>query len=389
VARQIGNFVLKRPLGAGSFAVVWLAHDPVLDDRVAIKVLAENWATNADIRRRFTEEARILRRIDHERVIRVHTIDVTDDDRPYFVMSCADAGTLQDRLQDRHATGERFGIGEAVSTALELLDALAVVHDFGAVHRDIKPTNVLFRTVSDHELADARRAGRPIRADRLVLGDFGLAKDLAIASGFTKAAGTPLYMAPEQSRTSAEIDRRADLYSAAAILFEMLSGRPPFATQSLAQVAERDDSDIARSLLEHRPDTPAALAEIVARGLQREPGDRWQSADDMRSALAEIPTDPDALHAPEPELLQRFRDGAIPLPRPLVPEFEQFLHEVGPARFGLPPTATHEQAVAAAAALTDRWRGLLGSGRMPFRARAGAEEFVFEVERVWAELTAH
>jgi len=389
VARQIGNFVLKRPLGAGSFAVVWLAHDPVLDDRVAIKVLAENWATNVDIRRRFTEEARILRRIDHERVIRVHTIDVTDDDRPYFVMSCADGGTLQDRLQDRNTTGEPFSISEAISTATELLDALAVVHDFGAVHRDIKPSNVLFRTVSEHEQADARRSGRPIRSNRLVLGDFGLAKDLAVASGFTKAAGTPLYMAPEQSKTSAEIDRRADLYSAAAILFEMLSGQPPFATHSLAQVDEREDTDAAQMLLDLRPDVPPALAQVVARGLERDPVNRWQTADEMRDALTEIPTEPELLQAPEPELLQRFRDGKIPLPRPLVEEFEQFLHEVGPARFGLPPTATHDEAVLAAAALTDRWRGLLGSGRMPFRARAGAEEFVFEVERVWAELTDH
>lgn len=386
MARQIGNFVLEHPLGAGSFATVWLAHDPVLDDRVAIKVLAENWATNEDIRSRFIEEARILRRIDHERVIRIHAIANTDDDRPYFVMSCADAGTLQDRVKEVRDKGELFSVGAAIVIGIELLDALAVVHDFGAVHRDIKPTNILFRTVSTHELADARRAGRPIRADRLVLGDFGLAKDLAGGRGFTKAAGTPLYMAPEQSRPNGDIDRRADLYSAAAVIYELLVGEPPFGTQSLAQVSERDDSNLEATLLRRRPEVPQALARIVARGLQTNPSDRWQTADEMREMLTSVPT-PKALPAPDAELLQQLRDGRFTLPGPLVEEFERFLSNVGAARFGLPDTATHDDAVNAAAALTDKWRGLLGSGRIPFRARAASEEFVFHVERVWMELT--
>lgn len=388
MAREIGNFVLKRPLGAGSFAVVWLAHDPILDDRVAIKVLAENWATNQDIRRRFTEEARILRRINHERVIRVHAINETDDGRPYFVMSVADAGTLQDRIEEHRQRTEHFTVDEALMIGTELLDALAVVHDFGAVHRDIKPTNVLFRTVSAHELADARRSGRSIRADRLVLGDFGLAKDLALASRVTKAAGTPLYMAPEQSRHNVSVDHRADLYSASAILFELLAGQPPFSTQSLAQVEERDHEALLQRLYVLRPDVPVELAEIVVCGLEVEPEDRWQTADHMLAELVKIPISPTCPKEAEPELLQRYRDGGIPLPSPLVPEFEQFLSHVGPARFNLPATASHDEAVEAAAAMTDKWRGLLGSGRIPFRARSACEEFVFEVESVWAELTA-
>ncbi len=387
--RQIGNFVLERPLGAGSFATVWLAHDPILDDQVAIKVLAENWATNPDIRERFVEEARILRRIDHERVIRVHAIDYTDDDCPYFVMSCADAGTMRNHIDDVTGRGEEISIADAIVLMTELLDAIAVVHDFGAVHRDIKPTNILFRTVSTHELADARRSGRTIRPDRLVLGDFGLAKDLGSGDSVTRAAGTPLYMAPEQSKANSEVDRRADLYSASAVLFEMLAGVPPFSTQSLAQVDHRDDGNIEAVLLSHRPTIPQALARIVARGLERDPSDRWQTADEMREVLATVPTESVALPPLEPDILQQYRNGKFQLPGPLVEEFERFLSNVGAARFGLPDTASHDDAVDAAAALTDKWRGLLGSGRIPFRARAASEDFVFEVERVWLELTSH
>ena len=205
---------MERPLGAGAFATVWLAKDEDLDASVAIKVLAENWSRNADVRRRFVEEAKILRQLDSDRVVRIFTIDELEDGRPFFVMEWADRGTLYDRLA-RRTGGGPLPIAEALGYVIEVAQCLSVVHDFGMVHRDVKPSNVLFRTVAPHQ---RRSFGR---AERVILGDFGLAKDLVAASGFTIAAGTPAYSAPEQSRGREPLDHRADLYALTVVLYEL------------------------------------------------------------------------------------------------------------------------------------------------------------------------
>ena len=129
---RIGKYLARRALGAGSFATVWLADDELLDAQVAVKVLADNWARHPDVRRRFIEEAKLLRRIDHERVVRVHDVDELPDGRPYFVMTWADRGTLQERLTHAPGGQRRLGIDEAVAVAIEICECLAVVHDFGA-----------------------------------------------------------------------------------------------------------------------------------------------------------------------------------------------------------------------------------------------------------------
>ncbi len=288
--RRIGNYLVEKALGAGSFATVWLAHDELLEDQVAIKVLAENWSRHDDVRRRFIEEAKILRRIDHDRVIRVHVIDTTPDGQPYFVMSWADRGSMHDRLvamsgSKVHATGK------AINLIVEVLEALAIVHDFGVVHRDIKPSNVLFRSVASHERNAAQRAGRVLGEEMAILGDFGLAKDLAGASGFTQAAGTPAYMAPEQSRTSSTIDHRADLYSMAALLYELLAGQPPFAADTLSDVRRGRNDHHATSLRQLRPDLSDALVSLVDTGLSIDPDHRPATAEAMIDALRTIHVD--------------------------------------------------------------------------------------------------
>ena len=284
---RIGKYLARRALGAGSFATVWLADDELLDAQVAVKVLADNWARHPDVRRRFIEEAKLLRRIDHERVVRVHDVDELPDGRPYFVMTWADRGTLQERLTHAPGGQRRLGIDEAVAVAIEICECLAVVHDFGAVHRDVKPSNVLFRSVRSHERAAAQRRGLALGDEMMVLGDFGLAKDLAAASGFTQAAGTPAYMAPEQARSTSIIDRRVDVFGATAVLYEMLVGHPAIAASTLSDV-RRDSGEAGggvapvRSL---RPDVPPTVAAVIARGLAFDPDQRYASAVDLAQAL--------------------------------------------------------------------------------------------------------
>ncbi|HVM67976.1 MAG TPA: serine/threonine-protein kinase, partial [Acidimicrobiales bacterium] len=273
-ARTIGRYQVVRLLGTGGFSSVYLARDDRLDTDVAIKVLAENWAADADISRRFVEEARLLRRCDDDRVVRVHTIEQLDDGRPYFVMDYADAGTLADRMVAALDAGRRAEVGEAVDLACELADCLTVVHDNRIVHRDLKPSNVLFRTV---------RSG-----ERMVLGDFGLARQLVSATGRTVLAGTPEYIAPEQAdpALAATVDERADVYAAAVILHEQLTGAVPFTHASFeSAAAARQQAPDLRAV---RPDVPPELAAVVARGMALDRDERFPSSRAWLAALTAL-----------------------------------------------------------------------------------------------------
>ncbi|WBB81422.1 serine/threonine-protein kinase [Micromonospora sp. WMMD882] len=190
---RIGPYRIERLLGTGSFATVWLGHDPLLDAPVAIKVLAENWHHDLRVRERFLDEARLLRRIDDDRLVRAHGVGELPDGRPYVVLSLADGGSLRDRL----AAGP-LPVPAALDLLAEIAAGVAVLHRHGVVHRDLTPGNVLFRSHPDGE--------------RVLVADLGLAKALAAASGLTARAGTPGYMAPEQDDPLAVVDTRADVY---------------------------------------------------------------------------------------------------------------------------------------------------------------------------------
>ena len=312
--QRFGKYRVEGTLGAGAFATVWLAHDEDLDDAVAIKVLADNWAVNAEVRRRFIDEAKFLRQLDYDGVVRVHTVDELPDGRPYFVMTYADLGTLQDRSRAKVAANTTFSLGEAIGYALDIVECLEVVHDFGIVHRDIKPSNVLFRSLRRHQ----RSSG--LRDDRLMLGDFGLAKDVIGAAGFTLAAGTPAYMAPEQAHASDDLDHRADLFSVAAVLYELVAGRVAFAANRLSGVGE-SVANAPVPLGTVRDGVPAQLEEIIARGLAFERERRFQSATELatelRAVLAAIPDDD--MSIPAERSVIRLAPAVLASGRPEVP----------------------------------------------------------------------
>jgi eukaryotic-like serine/threonine-protein kinase len=257
---RIGRYSVRDRLGAGAFALVWLGHDEVLDAPVAIKVLAENWAHQLDLRARFVEEARVLRRADSDRVVRVFDIGDLPDGRPYFVMTYADRGTLEERLTD----GASLPVREALELAEQVARGVAVVHGLGVIHRDLKPSNVLFRsTVDDRE--------------RLLIADLGLSKALAHASGFTVAAGSPGYMAPEQQVMGGGIDVRVDVYGIGAMAYRMLTGLVP----QLGPDGLTPPSALRSGL-------PAGTDTVLARALDLERERRWPSARALADALAEL-----------------------------------------------------------------------------------------------------
>ncbi|WP_146765333.1 serine/threonine-protein kinase, partial [Micromonospora saelicesensis] len=259
---RIGPYAVERLLGVGSFAMVWLGYDRALDAHVAIKVLAENWSHDLRVRERFLDEARLLRRLEHERLIRVHAVGELPDGRPYAVLAWADGGSLRDRL----AAGEI-----PAPTALRLLGevcaGVAVLHRHGVVHRDLTPGNILFRS--------AGSGG----GEQVLIADLGLAKALAAASGLTARAGTPGYMAPEQDDPGAVVDTRTDVYGLGRLGIRLLAADPSSANPT------RPDPPRHSPEIRLRNDVPPAVAAVLTRATAHRPADRYSDAATLHAAL--------------------------------------------------------------------------------------------------------
>lgn len=280
---RLGRYAVRRRIGAGSFATVWLAYDEQLDSPVAIKVLADNWTDDLDVRRRFIEEGRFLRKVDSPHVVAVHDAGLLDDERPYLVMTYADQGTLADRLE-QGPLDPQLGVEVIRQVALGL-DAL---HKRQVLHRDVKPANILFRS-GDDELV------------RAMLGDLGLGKSMDMSSRLTMIAGTPSYVAPEQAQGET-LDARADQYSLAALTYLVLTGRAPYRHSSLAEAAH--------------PAVPppmglgnAPLEDVVRRGLAADREERWPTVRAYADALVaaaqgSVVATPPLLELVDPELTQ-------------------------------------------------------------------------------------
>ena len=272
VPLQIGSYRIERLLGVGSFAMVWLGHDASLGARVAIKVLAENWSHDLRVRERFLDEARLLWRLDHHRIVRVYALGELPDGRPYTVMAWADRGSLRDRLMagPMHVTA-------GLCLLREIAAGAAVLHGHGIVHRDLTPGNVLFRSRSsgmDGQVeADDGGLGESV-----LIADLGLAKALAAASGLTARAGTPGYMAPEQDNPLAVVDARTDVYGLGRLGATLLG----------ASVA-RSDGEIRL-----RDGVPPRVAEVLRIATARRPEDRYSDAAAFGAALNRAATGPEA-----------------------------------------------------------------------------------------------
>ena len=261
--QKLGRYLLEGRLGAGSFATVWKAYDPEFDTNVAVKVLADNWASNADVRERFLAEARLLRRIDSSRVVRVHDVGV-EDDRPYFVMDYIQGGTLADKIG--HCPP-----AEALHLAAEAGYAVQVLHDAGLIHRDVKPSNLLLD------------AGRTPTA--VLVADLGSAKQLADASGLTVTTGTPAYMAPEQAFQRGGFDGRADVYALGVVAFELLTGHKPFGSGGRATIATEHALTSSFPTIPKDLGVPSGIDPLLRAALSIDPEERPPTAEAFADAL--------------------------------------------------------------------------------------------------------
>ncbi|WP_328849765.1 serine/threonine-protein kinase [Micromonospora zamorensis] len=288
--QRIGPYSIERLLGVGSFATVWLGYDPVLDGYVAIKVLAENWSHDLRVRERFRDEARLLRRLEHERLVRVHAVGELPDGRPYAVLGWANGGSLRDRL----ALAE-ISVPAALRLLGEICAGVSVLHRHGVVHRDLTPGNILFHSTPAPSGAEstgspsgaeptevppgAESAGATSGAERVLIADLGLAKALAAASGLTARAGTPGYMAPEQDDPGAVIDTRADVYGLGRLGIRLLAAAPG------------PDPPRSTGALRLRDGVPARVTAVLVRATAHRPADRYPDAAALHAALDRA-TDP-------------------------------------------------------------------------------------------------
>jgi serine/threonine-protein kinase len=264
-----GKYRLTRALGEGGMGVVFEAEHLRLRQSVAIKYLRTDVLAQADAVERFEREARASCRMRGPHVVHVIDVDADTRGRPYIVMEMLRGRDLEAELRARGA----LPVAEAVDWILQACAALSGAHAAGIVHRDLKPSNLFL----------AEEAGTRV----LKVLDFGISKVALDEPTMTAAAvtvGTPLYMSPEQVRSSRDVDARADVWSLGVILYELIAGTPPFLGTTTAAIAAIV-ADATPSLKQVRPEVPDELDRVVSTALAKSPSDRFPDVEAFGAAL--------------------------------------------------------------------------------------------------------
>ncbi len=276
---RLGHYDILQVVGRGAFGTVLRAFDEKLERIVAIKVLAPEMAATSPARKRFLREARTAAAVRHENVVAIYAVE--DEPIPYLVMEYIPGKTLQERLDEQGP----LDLANVLRLGKQIADGLAAAHEQGLIHRDIKPGNILLEGGMD---------------ERVKITDFGLARTADDASMTQSGviAGTPMYMAPEQAHGD-KLDQRADLFSFGSVLYQMLSGRPPFRARTTMAVLKRVTEDAPRPIQEIIPETPAWMCELIGHLHAKNPGERYGSAREVSELLAQCALDLQAGRVPK------------------------------------------------------------------------------------------
>jgi len=273
-----GKYRVDRVLGVGGMGVVVAAHHVELDDRVAIKFLLPEALQNGEAVARFAREAQAAAKIKSEHVARVTDVGRLETGAPYIVMEYLEGLDLSAWLQQRGP----LPVDQAVEFVLQACEAIAEAHALGIVHRDLKPANLFV----------IRRADGGLSVKVL---DFGIAKrsGAAQAASITSTAavmGSPLYMSPEQLHSSKDADARTDVWALGVILYELLSGEPPFVAETVPGVMVKITASEPPSLRGRRPELPATLERVILTCLEKDRSRRFPTIGDLAHALIDFGT---------------------------------------------------------------------------------------------------
>jgi serine/threonine-protein kinase len=261
-----GRYVIEQEVGRGGMATVYQARAVGRAEPVAIKVMNPNLADALDSKR-FIREMGVAASLDHPLIV-----PLIDSGRAgtalFYVMPYVAGESLYDRLQRER----RLPVPDALGIARDVATALAYAHQRGVMHRDVKPENIL------------------LARGRALIADFGLARAIG-AADYTKLTatgvivGTLYYMSPEQLREEPDLDQRTDVYGLGCMLYEMLSGGPPYTGRTLTEVADRILRGSIPSIRRQRPEVPASVDEAIGRALAKARADRFTAMSELLAAL--------------------------------------------------------------------------------------------------------
>ncbi|MDQ3703956.1 MAG: protein kinase [Chloroflexota bacterium] len=321
-----GRYRLLEKVGEGGAAEVFRARDQRLDRTVAIKLLRPQFSYDDPSRKRFAIEAKTAAGIAHPNIVDIYDFGESDDGSMFIAMQFVQGVNLKDLLQKRG----RLSSAETIAIARQACYALQAAHERGLIHRDVKPQNILID-----------------KAGHVHLTDFGIVKALSgpalTQSGMT--FGTAAYMSPEQA-TGAPIKAAADLYSLGCVMYEMLCGMPPFTGENPAIVAYKQVWEQPRPLHDVVAEVPPSLESIVMRLLNKDPGRRYESAQDLVADLDALNVTSSQPTQAVPVSSPQVTGAAVPPHVPLAAEVGQPVQmpatpaEVPPARVSLPQPLT-------------------------------------------------
>jgi serine/threonine-protein kinase len=267
LAEALGDrYSLQRELGRGGMATVYLAHDAQQRDPVAIKVMHSNLADALD-GKRFRREMAVAASLAHPLIVPLRDSGSAGGVL-YYIMPYVEGESLYDRLQRER----RLRLEDALQITHDVASALGYAHSRGVLHRDVKPENIL------------------LAGGHALIADFGLARAIG-AADYAKLTetgvivGTLYYMSPEQLREDRDLDQRSDIYSLGCLLYEMLSGGPPYTGRSLTEVASRILRASVPSVRRLRADVPTTVDQVISRALAKAAAERFTTMDELAAAL--------------------------------------------------------------------------------------------------------
>jgi eukaryotic-like serine/threonine-protein kinase len=314
VPAQLGRYVIERVLGRGAMGVVYLAFDPHIERKVALKTIQQapgGGDAAQELTARLANEARAAGRLVHPHIVAVYDYG-ENGDTAFIAMEYVRGESLAARLAQHARAGSRMNAASALRWFAQLLDALDYAHDAGVVHRDIKPANLLIAARGECKVAD-----------------FGIAHlDTSVLTQTGMLLGTPSYMSPEQFAGEA-VDARSDLFSCAVVLYEMLTGVCPF-TGTPGAVMRKILDDTPPAPTEIAPELPAYVDELVMKAMAKRPEARYASAREWRDALLAALADDASFDAERTVLSHAVPGAPLDAPQPgtrLAPELIEQLEK--------------------------------------------------------------